>query len=161
VGFTNVVGTEYSHADEARLGGLRWLSRHPHTCRALPDHGRCFTSVGGGAALHIQIPARSPQHDWSRKRATETTHDIRKPRHPRVPPPIAPGIGILLPIIAAAVVVLLLLWAFVPSTTTRGVNDTTNAGPSAQAVTPTQSPSTSPTPTPNPTTEHPNTPPAQ
>jgi hypothetical protein len=83
------------------------------------------------------------------------------PGDPRVPPPIAPGIGILLPIIAAAVVVLLLLWTFVPSTTTRGVNDTTNAGPSVQAVTPTQSPSTSPTPTPNPTTEHPNTPPAQ
>jgi hypothetical protein len=81
---------------------------------------------------------------------------------PRVPPTTRPGIGVLLPIIAAAVVVLLLLWAFVPSNTTRGVNDTTNAGPSVQAVTPTQSPSTSPAaPTPNPTTEQPNPPPAQ
>jgi hypothetical protein len=76
------------------------------------------------------------------------------PRDRRVQPSPAPGIGVLMPIIAMAVVILLLLWAFVPSNTTRGVSDTTNAGPSVQEVTPAPLPSTSPmVPTPNPTTE--------
>jgi hypothetical protein len=82
------------------------------------------------------------------------------PRDPTAPS-ASRSIG-LMPIIAAAMLVLLLLWAFVPRNTTRGVNDTTNTGPSVQTVTPAPSPSTSPTvPTPNPTTERPNTPPAQ
>jgi hypothetical protein len=54
----------------------------------------------------------------------------------------------------AAVVILLLLGAFVPSNTTRGVNDTTNAGPSPQTVTPAPSRRHRlPRQTPNPATE--------
>ena len=81
--------------------------------------------------------------------------------NPRDPTPsVSRSIG-LVPIVAAALLVLLLLWAFVPRNTTSGVNDTTNAGPSVKTVTPAPSPSTPTVPTPNPTTERPNTPPAQ
>ena len=80
-------------------------------------------------------------------------------RRGNLDPNIASSARALRPIIAAAVVVLLLLWAFVPRNKTTPVNDTTNAGPSTQTVTPAPSTTTS-APTPNPTTEQPNTAPA-
>lgn len=83
-----------------------------------------------------------------------TYENPRDQRDTRVYPNTAPGISIFMPIIGAAVIVILLLWAFVGRNTTTGLNDTTNAGPSAQTVTPAPSPSASPpVPTPNPTTE--------
>jgi hypothetical protein len=82
------------------------------------------------------------------------------PHGPRSNRP-APGVSVVVPIVAAALIILLLLWALVPSNSTRPVNDTTNAGSSTETVVPRPSTSNSPTPTPNPTTEQPNTSPAQ
>jgi hypothetical protein len=84
-----------------------------------------------------------------------------RPRDPRFDPlnpkPVGarPGFWLagMLPYIIGAVVLLLLITWFMPSSE-RAVNDTTNAGPQTQSVNPAPSPSTSPAvPTPTPTTE--------
>ena len=85
------------------------------------------------------------------------------PRDPRIDP-VDPSLGprgsspfvgsALLPLILAATVALALILMFLPSSRPTRVNDTTNAGPSVQTVTPSPSPSTAPpVPTPTPTTE--------
>ena len=82
------------------------------------------------------------------------TYEDPRDRPNSIRPRGVSGLGSLMPIITAAVIVVLLLWALVPRNTTAGLNDTTNAGPSVQTVKPSPSPSTSPpVPTPTPTTD--------